>query len=185
MLTRTVEFELKDGRKGLIRNANDGDIDGMLEYLRLSAAESDFIIRYPEECDRFTWENEKRYVDGCNDSENGAMLICTVDGRFVGNCEIQWGGYIKTRHRAEVAIAILKEYWGLGIGSAMFKELIRIAENDPEITQVELDFIEGNTRARALYEKMGFRITGVKSDFIRLKDGSFLNAYSMIRKIER
>ena len=63
--------------------------------------------------------------------------------------------------------------------------MIRIAEANPDILQVELDFIEGNARARALYEKMGFRITGVRPNAIRLKDGTLLNEYSMIREIKR
>ena len=50
---------------------------------------------------------------------------------------------------------------------------------------MELDFVEGNSRARALYEKMGFSITGVKPNAIRLKDGTLLNEYSMIREINR
>ena len=67
----------------------------------------------------------------------------------------------------------------------LFQELIRIAEENPNLIQLELDFIEGNNRARALYEKMGFRVTGVKPDAIRLKDGTLLNEYSMIREIRR
>ena len=39
--------------------------------------------------------------------------------------------------------------------------------------------------ARALYEKMGFRITGVKPNAVRLRDGTLLNEYSMIREIKR
>ena len=50
---------------------------------------------------------------------------------------------------------------------------------------MELDFVEGSTRARALYEKMGFRITGVKPNAIRLKDGTLLNEYSMVKEIRR
>ena len=65
------------------------------------------------------------------------------------------------------------------------QELLSIAEKNENILQVELDFIEGNARARALYEKMGFRITGVKPDAIRLRDGTLRNEYSMIRKITR
>ena len=67
----------------------------------------------------------------------------------------------------------------------MFQEMIHIAENNSEILQIELDFIEGNSRARALYEKMGFRITGVRPNAIRLKDGTLLSEYSMIREIKR
>ena len=120
-----------------------------------------------------------------NASETEAMLACTVDGRIAGNCQITWNRRIKTGHRASVAIALLKEFWGLGIGTRMFEEMIRIAEADPAILQLELEFIEGNSRARALYEKMGFRITGVNPDAIRLKDGSFRNEYVMMKKIVR
>jgi ribosomal protein S18 acetylase RimI-like enzyme len=67
----------------------------------------------------------------------------------------------------------------------LFQELLKIAEKNKDILQIELEFIEGNTRARALYEKMGFRITGVKPNAIRLKDGTLLNEYSMIREVKR
>ncbi|MCR4650314.1 MAG: GNAT family N-acetyltransferase [Lachnospiraceae bacterium] len=85
--------------------------------------------------------------------------------------------------RASVAIALCKEYWNQGIGTKMFEEMIRIAQTRPEEMQLELEFVEGNTRARALYEKMGFRITGVRPDAIRLKDGTLLDEYMMIRKM--
>ncbi len=58
-------------------------------------------------------------------------------------------------------------------------------KKNKDILQIELEFIEGNTRARALYEKLGFRITGVKPNAIRLKDGTLLNEYSMIREVKR
>lgn len=51
--------------------------------------------------------------------------------------------------------------------------------------QIELEFVEGNVRARQLYEKMGFRITGVRPNAIRLKDGTLLNEYTMIKEIMR
>ncbi|WP_322181402.1 hypothetical protein [Neglectibacter caecimuris] len=45
--------------------------------------------------------------------------------------------------------------------------------------------MEGNARAQGLYEKMGFRITGVRPDAIRLRDGTLLNEYMMVKKLER
>ena len=63
--------------------------------------------------------------------------------------------------------------------------MIQIAEENEHILQMELDFVEGNTRARALYEKMGFRITGIRPNAIRLKNGTLLNEYSMIREVRR
>jgi len=185
MIIRDTAFTLKDGRKALFRSPRDEDIQGILDYLYLSAGETEFILRYPEECGKYTFEGEKALFDRINASENEAMLVCLVEGKVVGNCQIGWKTGIKTRHRADVAIALLKEYWNQGIGTRLFQELIRIAEENENILQMELEFVEGNTRARALYEKMGFRIAGIKPNAIRLKDGTMLNEYYMIREIRR
>ena len=157
----------------------------MLDYLRVSAGETEFILRYPEECGKYTPEGEKALFDKVNAADNEAMLVCLVEGKVAGNCQVAWSKGLKTKHRAMVAIALLKDYWGNGIGTRMFQELIRIAESNPDILQMELDFVEGNARARALYEKMGFRITGVRPNAIRLKSGKLLNEYSMVREVRR
>ncbi len=185
MIIQDIEFTMKDGRKAVIRSPRDEDIQGMLDYLYQSAGETEFILRYPEECGKYTAEGEKELFDRLNASDSDAMLVCLVEGKVAGNCHVMWRKSIKTGHRAAVAIALLKEYWNQGIGTRMFREMIRIAEENQDILQMELDFVEGNSRARALYEKMGFRITGVKPNAIRLKDGTLLNEYSMVREIKR
>lgn len=185
MIIKDTAFTMKDGRKALLRSPKDEDIQGVLDYLYISAGETEFILRYPEECGKYTCEGEKALFDRINASDNEAMLVCIVDGKVAGNCQIAWKTGIKTRHRASVAIALLKEFWNLGIGTRMFEEMIRIAEANENLIQMELEFVEGNTRARALYEKMGFRITGVNPNAIRLRDGTLLNEYCMIREIRR
>lgn len=185
MLINDIEFTLKDGRKALIRSPKEEDVQGMLDYLFRSAQETDFLLRYPEECSKYTAEGEKELFERFNGSDSGAMLVCLVEGKVAGNCQITWSKSLKIRHRASVAIALLKDYWNQGIGTRLFRELIRIAEENENILQMELEFIEGNSRARALYEKMGFRITGVGVNAVRLKDGTLLNEYRMIREIKR
>lgn len=185
MIIEEMAYTLKDGRQAVIRSPRDEDIQGTLDYLRISAGETEFILRYPEECSKYTPEGEKAFFDHVNQSPNEAMLICLVEGRVAGNCQVSWSTNLKTRHRAKVAIALLKDYWNQGIGTRLFQEMIRIAEANEDILQMELDFVEGNSRARALYEKMGFRITGVKPNAVRLKDGTLLHEYSMVREICR
>ena len=185
MIINEIEYTMKDGRKALIRSPRDEDVQGMLDYLVQSAGETEFILRYPEECGKYTAEGEKELFDRLNASDSDAMLVCLVDGKVAGNCHVTWSKGIKTGHRAAVAIALLKEYWNQGIGTRLFQEMIRIAEENENILQMELEFIEGNRRARALYEKIGFRITGMKPNAIRLKDGTLLNEYSMVREIRR
>ena len=109
MVVREFEYTLKDGRKALIRSPQDEDIQGVLDYLYVSAGETDFILRYPEECGKYTPEGEKALFDRINGSDHEAMLICLVEGKVAGNCQIVWTQGMKTRHRATVAIALLKD----------------------------------------------------------------------------
>jgi RimJ/RimL family protein N-acetyltransferase len=128
-------------------------------------------------------ERERKLLSDMNDAPNQAMFACVVDGKLAGNCMIAFMTTLKERHRARVAIGLLRDYWGLGIGTRMFEEMFRLARERGGIRQIELDYIEGNSRARALYEKLGFRITGVKPDAIRLKDGTFRNEYMMLKML--
>jgi len=183
MIIDEVKFKLKDGREAILRSPKEEDVESTLEYLVMSAGETEFILRYPEECAKYTAEGEKKLFEQKNESPSEAVIMCVVDGKVVGNCEISFFNRIKTKHRASVAIAVLSDFWNQGIGTKMFEEMIRLAERREGVMQMELEFVEGNIRARHLYEKMGFRITGVRPNAIRLKDGTLLNEYMMIKEI--
>ncbi|WP_369297938.1 N-acetyltransferase family protein [uncultured Neglectibacter sp.] len=185
MLVKEIPFVLKDGRKALLRCPRNEDIPGLLNYLVVSSGETDFIVRSPEECDKYTPEKEAQWIEQMNSSKDAVTLVCEVNGTIAGNCEVKRHGSMKTRHRATVGIALLSEFWGQGIGTKMFEEMIRVAEGWDGVTQMELEFVEGNARARGLYEKMGFRITGMRPDAIRRKDGVLLNEYLMVKKLSR
>lgn len=185
MIIEDVRFELKDGREAILRSPKEEDVESTLEYLVVSAGETEYILRYPEECGKYTAEGEKKLFERKNASLNEAMIMCIVDGKVVGNCEISFFNGMKTKHRATIAIALISDFWNQGIGTKMFQEMIRLAESREGVIQIELEFVEGNARARHLYEKMGFRITGVHPNAIRLKDGTLLNEYTMIKEIRR
>ncbi len=183
MVFEEMTFELKDGRQALLRSPCEDDAEELLKFVAKASGETDYLTRYPEEWGDFTVEDEKSVILKKRLDKNELMIVCFVDGKIAGNCQIFFQSRIKERHRASVGIAILKEYWSLGIGTKMFKELIQAAKMRDGVRQIELDFIEGNSRARCLYEKMGFRITGVKPDAIRMKDGTFVNEYMMMKRL--
>lgn len=178
MLFAQKTITLKDGRTAVLRAPAPEDAAPMVQYLKDTAAETEFIMRYQEEV-TMTPEREAAFFEHLNASPFDMMIVCEVDGAIAGNCQINFGNKIKTRHRASVAIGLTKKYWNLGIGTAMFNEMIAVARTHEGTRHIDLEFIEGNSRARALYEKMGFRIIGVKPDAIMLRDGSLRNEYLM------
>ena len=177
------EFTLKDGRRGVLRSPDPArDAAELVQYLYDTAADSPFVLRTPEEIS-MTVEGEERFLRGVSESPNDCMILCEVEGRIAGNCHVSFMSKAKVRHRSEVAIALRKAFWGQGIGTAMFEEMIALAEAREGVTVMELEFIEGNVRARGLYEKMGFRIVGMHPDAIRQVDGTMLALYLMQRPV--
>lgn len=185
MLIDPIPFRLKDGREAVLRCPTAQDAEAFVKNYRVCVAETPFLNLTPEEAAGITLEDERRFIEGYTLSPDALLLSCFVDGVLAGTCDVTFHTNRKSRHRCGVGICIQSRFWGLGIGTAMFEAMIRAAEAREGVTQLELDFYEGNARARALYEKMGFRIVSCHPDAVRLPDGSFRNAYLMIRNIER
>lgn len=181
MIFETKTVRLKDGREAIFRSPKREDAAEMLEYLKTTSAQPHFLLRSPEECTE-TLEQETAFLERIINSGDTMMIVCEVDGKVTGNCQIRLNTRLKTRHRANIGIGLLQDYWGLGIGTAMFEELIRFAK-DRGLYQLELEVIEGNERAMGLYRKMGFKVVAAKPDAIRLKDGTMLKEYIMVRKL--
>ena len=179
MIFETQTITLKDGRTAILRSPCEADAAPMVDWLRQTAGETDFILRVPEEV-TMTPEQEAAFFQRLNASPYDMMIVCEVDGEIAGNCHLSFHNKIKTRHRCSVAIGLTKKFWNLGIGTAMFQAMIDTAKKQEGVMQMELEFIEGNSRARALYEKMGFRIVGYRPNGIRLQDGTLLNEYLMV-----
>lgn len=181
MIFEPKHLTLKNGVDALFRSPVAADAAQMLDYLKTTSAETDFMLRYPEEC-TMTQEQEVAFLQNIVESPNTVMILCEIGGKIVGNCCLSFHSFLKTGHRADIAIGIVSAHWNLGIGTAMFRQMIDIAEKHG-IMQLELEVIEGNSRAISLYEKMGFRIVAEKPDAIRLKDGTMLKEFIMVKRI--
>lgn len=163
--------ELKNGVLGVLKTPECCHADEMLVYMKTVSGQTDYLSRYPEE-----WDNDKSrqegYINFLRTSSDVLSIICFIGGQIVGNCEIKFNRGIKTRHRGVVFITVLQKYWGLGIGSAMFTELISTAKAH-ECEIIELDVVEGNQRAIELYKKFGFSVVASKPKALKLKDGTY------------
>lgn len=179
MQFREKEIKLKDGRTAILRSPNMEDAQALLDYMKITAAETPYLLRTPEEC-TMTLKAEEAFIAASLTGEYDAMILCFIDGMLAGNCRIVRHNKNKTRHRADVMIALYKKFWGLGIGTAMFQEMNALAENWG-VHQLELEVIEGNVRAMALYQKMGFQTIAERPNSIRLEDGTMLSEYIMIK----
>lgn len=164
-----------------IRNACVSDAEALITYLKVTSEESKYLLREREEI-HITLEREEAYLKQMEKSEKEVMLVIQVDGELAGTGSITMvAPYQRYAHRCQIAIALLKKYWGQGYGSLLFQELLTVAEQ-LQYEQVELQVVSDNKVAIHLYQKMGFEICGTISNAMKYKDGSYADEYVMLKK---
>ncbi|MBE5769025.1 MAG: GNAT family N-acetyltransferase [Clostridiales bacterium] len=165
-------FTLKDGRTALLRAPRREDAAAVLDCFITTAGETEFLLNYPEEI-AFTVEGEEAFLMSARESADELMIICEVEGQVAGSCNLMFKRRIKNRHIATLGISLKKAYWSLGIGGALMAEVIRAARQREGVRFIDLEVVQDNARAIALYEKMGFELVCVKPDAFRFRDGTF------------
>ena len=176
----TVKDKL--GRDIILRNAEPSDAEDLIKYLKVTTAETPYLIREPDEV-TITIDQEKNFIQGRINSDRELMLIATIDGKHIGNCSLMGiGGYRRYRHRCDVAIALYQEYCGTGIGKLMMETVLDVARKC-SYEQAELEVIASNDKAFAMYEKLGFKKYGEFPGNIKYADGTYVNAYWMMKKL--
>jgi RimJ/RimL family protein N-acetyltransferase len=178
------EMSIQDklGRTVVLRNARPEDSADLIKYLKITSAETPYLIREPDEI-TITEENEKQFIQAKIEDERELMLVAFIDEKHIGNCSLmRIAPYKRYNHRCDVAIALYKEYCGCGIGKAMLQTILDVAKRVC-YEQAELEVMAENKDAIAMYEKLGFKKFGTFPDNMKYADGSYIDSYWMMKKL--
>ena len=149
-------------------------------YLKITAAETPFLLREPEEV-KLTLEQEEAILRSSAEDPRALMLIARINGEYAGNCALlPLGNKQRIRHRCGAAIALYQKFCGLGLGRAMMETVIDTAEA-LGYEQIELEVVSGNNRAIHLYESLGFTAYGTRPRAMKYKDGSYADEILMVK----
>ena len=174
------QITLKDGRCLLLRSAEEKDAEAMLEYIKKTAEETHYLLRYPEEI-HYSHEQEKQIIRNILASDDAVWFTVFDGSKAVGNCSISRNSdRIKVRHRFDFAIALEQEYCGLGLGTLLIGRACAKAKSMGS-EQIELGVYANNERGIALYKKMGFEECSRIPRTFRLKDGTYIDEINMVR----
>lgn len=177
-----IEIKDKLNRTIVLRNAMPEDADDLIKYLKVTSAETPYLIREPDEV-TITHEQEIGFINNCLNSDKSLMLIATLNGRHIGNCSLNpIGSYKRYAHRCEVAIALYQEFCGYGIGKSMLENILKAAKQ-LGFEQAELEVVSDNKNAIALYEKLGFVKYGSFPNNMKYENGDYACADWMMKKL--
>lgn len=111
--------------------------------------------------------------------ENRHTLVAEMDGQVVGQCALNiYGG--RRAHVGAVGLTVHDDYVGRGIGSALLRATIDLAENWLGLLRLELEVYTDNKHAIHVYQRHGFVIEGTKRHYA-LRDGAYVDAHIMAR----
>ncbi|HBG38418.1 MAG TPA: N-acetyltransferase, partial [Clostridiaceae bacterium] len=80
--------------------------------------------------------------------------------------------------RGELGIAVLKQFWGIGVGNFLMDYLFKWINSNGIIKKVDLSVREDNINAINLYIKWGFKIEGRISKGLYI-NGKYYDLYNM------
>ena len=176
------EFIGKNGTCYTLRSPEVADAERMIDYLKITASETEFGLSYPEEMN-FTVKDEEDFITNYAE-DKGSIMITAFDGeKLVGNASLSCVmERKKTLHRATFGMAMLKSHWGQGLGKKILAELIAFAKQ-AGYELLELEVAANNTAAVALYKKMGFEVYGERPRSLKLKSGAYYDELLMVLKL--
>ena len=118
------------------------------------------------------------------DSNHHQMVAITKDNNgediLIGTAGLMVSANLRMRHSGSIGLMIHKDYQNMGVGTALMKALIDIADNWLMLIRVDLDVFEDNERAIHIYEKLGFEKEGLKK-LASIRNGKYINEYTMAR----
>ncbi|HPE16510.1 MAG TPA: GNAT family N-acetyltransferase [Oscillospiraceae bacterium] len=166
------EVILKNGERCRIFTPDETDAADLVAQMRQTSGETPFLTRYPDEVS-MTAEEEASYLAKMRAAPQELLLVARLRGALVASAGVQCvQDRDKVRHRAVLGISVTKACWGLGLGTALMATLLAFAGN-AGYEQVELEYVEGNDRARRLYERLGFHLYAVRPNAFRYRDGTY------------
>jgi RimJ/RimL family protein N-acetyltransferase len=170
------EVKLKDGTLLSIDHAEPNDAKEIVEYLKVIGRETPFLT-FGADGIPLTVEEESEYLRSMLDPKVGLYLKGVVSGKIISNLHCQRRNRPKLTHICELGVAVVSQYWGIGICHALLKTAFEWGKN-VGIRKFNLQVHEENERAIRLYESLGFQREGSRSRAFCI-DGRFYSEIFM------
>jgi RimJ/RimL family protein N-acetyltransferase len=160
-------------QKFIVRPITAGDVEAWRDAVGMVRAERKYIFPGPP----LPIEAAKDFV--LRNIERGyPQLILEYNGMLVGWCDITPTRINEaTNHVGLLGMGLLPEYRGKGFGERLLRDTLAAAETFG-FTRIELGVFATNSRAIALYRKVGFVQEGTKRKFL-LIDGIYIDEIQM------
>ncbi len=156
-----------------VRRAHPGDAEAIMAAFSSPRAMAGTLqLPYPS---AELWR--KRIAD---QGPEDFLLVAEVKGQVVGNLGLHPAGRARRRHAASVGMAVRDDFQNRGVGTALLRAAIEVADHWLNYLRLELTVYTDNAPALALYRKFGFVVEGTLVDYA-FRNGRYVDTYMMAR----
>ena len=175
-----IVYMLNSGKELIIDRAQQRDAEEYCKISNQGFKETRYLSRSSED-EEISLESCRGFIEDVVNSEKETLLVAKYMDRIVGFGDILVClNRSKMKHKCDLNVFVLKEFWGLGIGSTLMKALIDFAY-DAGYEKIDLSVADDNERAVKLYERMGFEVTGREVHALKHADGDYSDWVMMVK----
>ncbi len=160
MKMKAKQVTLKNGTAVTLKSVNESEAELVLQFMKTVFSETENLSLTADEVAALDLNTEQEILLGYEKARGKIMLAAYLDEAIIATCSVQGvSDKAKYSHRAELGIAVKKEFWKQGIGSALLSTALDFADK-VGYAQLELETAKDNVNAIILYNKFGFEAVG-------------------------
>lgn len=99
--------------------------------------------------------DEAEQIERISGTTTNIIFVAVLGDLLIGVSTVQASTDFSAA-QGEVGVAVLKEFWGMGLGTALVEEILDWARNYSSLERLVLTVQLRNTRAAKLYQHLGF-----------------------------
>lgn len=149
--------------------AQKEDAKGLLDYLKQVGSESDYLL-FDHQGVPMTIEQEEAFLNTVNSTPYSRMFLIKDGDKVIANGYIYGSPRARIQHKFQIAVSVLKAYWGTGVSHILMETLIDYAKSTGFNETIFLEVVSENIRAIKLYERFGFVSYGQVLKAIKLEN---------------
>lgn len=127
-------------------------------------------------------QNVVKMIKALSESERGIYLVAECEGNIVGHAFLEPLHLKYICHVAQLTIGVHQGWQEKGIGAALLQRLIDWAKQSETIEKIELNVRASNSRAIALYKKMGFVEEGRLKNRIKVDANHYKSSWIELKE---
>jgi len=171
------DITLKNEQRLIIGSAKKKDAKQLIAYLQAVVTESDNLTRGMGEF-LIKPDEEKIIIESHAATSNKLFLTGKVENKIVSVLTCGVSEKPRLKHIGTIGITVRKDFWDIGIGSAMMRVFTQWAKENSSLRKIELAVRTDNKNAIKLYKKFGFVREGTIKRALCI-DGLFYDNYVM------